>query len=270
MRRRVSLRIWPTAFTCRSVPGLSHLHDGCPHFAHEAAEVDQGTVGALRCLFPRGGTVTGGVGRGPALGGQAEHPAPFRLVGGHQSLVLHHLEGGIDRARAGPPDAATPLGELGDDLVAVHRLLGEQRDDGGPHVAPSHLGAPSEHRAAESGPEATVTPESGPVAVGTPPSSPTAAVPAPVGPAEPVTLTAAGSGSEAGAEAWPEPGLAVLQLLKSPVSMHQNSFSLVCISAIFRRPRWVAACRPVGLRLADPLHVEVLSRTLSYSYDISQ
>ena len=50
-------------------------------------------------------------------------------------LVLELLERRVDGPGARPPDASGSLGELLDDLVAVHGLLGEQREDRGADVA---------------------------------------------------------------------------------------------------------------------------------------
>ena len=63
-------------------------------------------------------------------------------------LVLELLQRRVDRARARPPHAAGPLGELLDDLVAVHGLLGEQREDRGADVAASCAAAERIARAA--------------------------------------------------------------------------------------------------------------------------
>src|SRR5262249_28747348 len=62
----------------------------------------------------------------------------LRRISLDQALVLQLLEGGVDRPRAGLPDAATTLGDLLDQLVAVPRLLGEQRQRRGPDVAAPH------------------------------------------------------------------------------------------------------------------------------------
>ena len=90
---------------------------------------------ALRGLFPRRGLL-GGLGdrRGTGLG-QAEDLLAAGLLGGDEALVGEQLEGGVDRARAGAPRAAAARGELLDDLVAVHGLLGEQAQDGRADVA---------------------------------------------------------------------------------------------------------------------------------------
>src|SRR5699024_10995700 len=57
------------------------------------------------------------------------------LLDGEQPLVGQQLEGRVDRSGTGLPGAVGSLLDLPDDLVAVHRLLGEQVDDGCPHVA---------------------------------------------------------------------------------------------------------------------------------------
>src|SRR5215467_4614082 len=64
--------------------------------------------------------------------------AALRRLSLDQALVLQLLEGGVDRPRAGLPDAATALGDLLDQLVAIPRLLGEQRQRRGSDVTAPH------------------------------------------------------------------------------------------------------------------------------------
>src|SRR5262245_38003418 len=99
----------------------------------EVAELDEGVL-ALPCdrrPWGRGG------GRLLAAGVGQLVDALARLRGGllDEVLVLELLEGRVDGAGARLPDAPRALGDLLDDLVAVHRLLAEQDDDGGADVA---------------------------------------------------------------------------------------------------------------------------------------
>src|SRR6478735_404459 len=72
------------------------------------------------------------------------------LLGADQALIGEHLEGRIHRACARLPRAAAALLDLVDDLVAVHRLLPQEGEDSGTHVAASHARADAdvllEHR----------------------------------------------------------------------------------------------------------------------------
>jgi hypothetical protein len=67
--------------------------------------------------------------------GQVELLAALGLVGPDQALVLELLERGVDRARAGAPDALAAALDLLHELVAVARLLGEEREQRGADVA---------------------------------------------------------------------------------------------------------------------------------------
>jgi len=133
-----------------------------------------GRVHAVGDLVPgRGGNLLVGF---PAGGGQFEELlAAFGLGAHDQTLVDQQLQGRVDRPGAGLPQVLAALGDLLDDLVAVHRSLGEQDQDGGPDVtsttAPAVATATSTARtggeartearvepAAESGSERTVVP----------------------------------------------------------------------------------------------------------------
>ena len=109
-----------------------------------------------------------------ALVGQhvAAPAAALAGLGPDQALVLQLLERRVDRAGAGPPDSPAALADLLDDLVAVHRLLGQQGQRRranvtapGPRPAHPRLARPRTH-AVESGrprhplgePAAPVTP----------------------------------------------------------------------------------------------------------------
>ena len=78
----------------------------------------------------------------PAFVGEGEGAPPAVRLGPNQTLVLQLLQRGVDRARARLPCAAAAFGDLLDDLVAVHRLLGEHGQDRGADVAPAGLHSP--------------------------------------------------------------------------------------------------------------------------------
>src|SRR5258708_20747145 len=63
-------------------------------------------------------------------------PFPGGCLPHDQALVLKLRERRMHRPGAWPPEAAAPIADLLDDLVAVHRLLGEQRERAGAHKAP--------------------------------------------------------------------------------------------------------------------------------------
>ena len=77
-----------------------------------------------------------------ALLGELQQPAALALAALDQALVLELLDGRVDRAGARLPGAAAALGDLLDDLVAVHRLDGEHVEDRGADVTAAHLRAP--------------------------------------------------------------------------------------------------------------------------------
>ena len=85
------------------------------------------------------------------VGQREELFTAFALLADNQSFVDQQLQGRVDRAGAGPPQVLAALGNLLDDLVAVHRPLGEQHQDGGTDVstaaAPAMATAPSTARA---------------------------------------------------------------------------------------------------------------------------
>src|SRR5439155_4736147 len=63
-------------------------------------------------------------------------------------LVLELGQRGVDGAGADPPGAAGSIAELAHDLVAMHRLLGQQREDGGADVPATGTAAGEEGRLA--------------------------------------------------------------------------------------------------------------------------
>src|SRR5450755_190649 len=88
-----------------------------------------------------------------------EHVAAAAAVSGlgpDQALVLQLLQGRVDGARTRPPDSPAALADLLDDLVTVHRLLGQQGQRRRPDV--TTLGPRSAHpRLAGPGAEAVET-----------------------------------------------------------------------------------------------------------------
>ena len=91
-------------------------------------------VGALGDLVPRRGLDL--LGRRATLIGQLEKLfAASVSLARDQAFVVQQLQRRVDRPGAGPPDPVAALGDLLDHLVAVHRPLGQQRQDGRPHVA---------------------------------------------------------------------------------------------------------------------------------------
>src|SRR5580704_3300924 len=74
---------------------------------------------------------------GTALVGELIGPAAALCgFGPDQPLVLELLQCRVDGSRAGPPHAVASLADRLDDLVTVHRLLGQQRERRSADVAP--------------------------------------------------------------------------------------------------------------------------------------
>src|SRR3954454_12720535 len=112
------------------------LDDRGSQLERGVAQVRSWTVTLAGDLFPR--RTLERVGRGAAGVGQREAPLALGLLSGHEALVLQHLQGRVDGARARAPDAVRARLELLDHLVAVHRSLGKQREDRGTDVAAPH------------------------------------------------------------------------------------------------------------------------------------
>src|SRR5258708_4122783 len=70
-----------------------------------------------------------------SLGERVRAPFPGGGLQHDQALVLQLRERRIHRPGARPPEAAAAIGDLLDDLVSVHRLLGEQRQRRGAYIA---------------------------------------------------------------------------------------------------------------------------------------
>src|SRR5258705_10592535 len=81
-------------------------------------------------------------------------PFPGRCLQPDQALVLPPRERRIHRPGARPPEAAASIADLLDDLVPVHRLLGEQRERCGAHI-PALCAATSPAIASRPAPGAT-------------------------------------------------------------------------------------------------------------------
>src|SRR5262249_10527469 len=117
-------------------PGMRHLHGGRAELERRVPETVEGLIAASGDLVP-GSTAS------PCLTlrscttgvGQRVDALAFDLLARDQAFFLEHLQRGVDGPRAPPPRAAgTPL-QLLDHLVSVHRLLGEQCQDGRTDVA---------------------------------------------------------------------------------------------------------------------------------------
>src|SRR5581483_3245347 len=145
---------------------VSRLEHRGGELAERGPQIDLVRVGALGDLFPwRRLRVGAGF---PAFVGQLEKPlGAFRFGGDDQSLVDEQLQRRVDRAGAGPPQAVAALADLLDHLVAVHRPLGEQREDGRTDVtapapsAPPAAAAMAATRTAGTEAEATARTEAG-------------------------------------------------------------------------------------------------------------
>jgi hypothetical protein len=61
--------------------------------------------------------------------GEVKYAALRFLLGPDQTLILQKLEGGVDRAGAGLPEAAALLADILDNLVAVSGMLGQQEQN---------------------------------------------------------------------------------------------------------------------------------------------
>ena len=108
------------------------------HLLHQAAQLDRGPGSFLGHHCPRGRKLRLVLSRvGPALVRECVHPpAAFRGLNADEALVLQLRQRRVDRSGTRPPDPSGPLADLLDDLVAVHRLFGEQGQFRGPDIAP--------------------------------------------------------------------------------------------------------------------------------------
>ena len=85
-------------------------------------------------ISSHGGVATFSAPSLPAVGQLEQLLAAFAFGADDQALVDQQLQGRVDRAGAGLPQVLAALGNLLDDLVAVHRSLGEQHQDGGTDI----------------------------------------------------------------------------------------------------------------------------------------
>ena len=92
-----------------------------PQRAHRVAVAEGGIDRRPRGVQPGGGLA--------AAVGEPERVLALVVEGLDEALVLQLVQRGVDRARAGAPQALGSLGEGLHHLVAVHRLLGEQGQD---------------------------------------------------------------------------------------------------------------------------------------------
>src|SRR5579862_3498410 len=124
----------------------------------------QPRAGCVGDLLPGHGFAVLGLGpdRRPAGLGQREDAAAAVLLAGHETLLLHRLEGGVHRTWSWCPRSPAAVGELLDHLVAVHRLLGQETQDCRLHVAASRPAAG--HLAEAMSPEAEARPAAHPLA----------------------------------------------------------------------------------------------------------
>ena len=135
---------------------LGDLRDGAHDEADRLAQRAEAVLGRGR--VPHGvELLTVLVDVGAARVGQVDHRPALGLLGAHQAFVGQLRHRRVHRARAGAPCPAGALGDLLDDLVAVHRLLGEQREDRRAHVTARPSSTAAAARAAEAARTAEAT-----------------------------------------------------------------------------------------------------------------
>ncbi len=160
MAFRAFRRIAWAASICFAVPRHRHLTGRAQQLKCEVAERCEIIVALARGL-PRLGARK----RGRLLAAgvrELEDPPAVAVHGADQLLVLELLERRVDRSRAGAPCPAGALGELLDDLVAMHRLLRQEGEDGRADVAAAGLSASAEELALEAGRPETAVPAAAP------------------------------------------------------------------------------------------------------------
>ena len=124
-----------TCFCCSSSPAWTDLADR----AEQLADASRG--GAIASGAAPARTASQGV-TSPAFSscsvrpvvGEGEAALAVGVLAADQALVLEHLQRRVDRAGARGPGPLGALLDLFDHLVAVHRALGEQGEDGGADV----------------------------------------------------------------------------------------------------------------------------------------
>src|SRR5262249_42692407 len=136
--------------------GVRHLARRGHHLEDEVATGDEIVVGALGCFLPRQ-RAAAALGLGATLVGELVDALPVGLGRAHEALVGQLLERRVHASGARRPRALAALGDLADDLVAMHRLVCEEGDDGGADVA-APCSAPAEWPGAEHPPVLGPTP----------------------------------------------------------------------------------------------------------------
>lgn len=104
---------------------------------HCAAELATFVPERIGCVTVVGGSIGPGLAPGLALGddqfaariGELEDSLAILIGRSHQSILRQALEHWVDGTGGGLPLSVTAVSELGQDLVAVPRLLGEQEQD---------------------------------------------------------------------------------------------------------------------------------------------
>jgi hypothetical protein len=120
---------------------LGNLVRGERHVLDGVAQLYLHRVDATEDVFPRRVQARVGCEVRAALVGELKAALAGIVQTSDQALVLEELQGRVDGAGTRLPYAAAAISELADDLVAVHRLLGEQGENCGPDVAAT--GAPA-------------------------------------------------------------------------------------------------------------------------------
>src|SRR5215472_4082694 len=117
-------------------PGADDLRRGQMHLVDEPAHVVGGACGAGHGR-PGSAELVGVLGhvRAAVLGEPVRSPSARGVLRSDQALVLELCQRRVYRPWAGLPEAAAALADLLDDLVAVHRLLGKQRERRCAHIA---------------------------------------------------------------------------------------------------------------------------------------
>ena len=119
---------------CSAAGGVRGLRDRAEQLAHGRPQIDMARVGAFGDLVPRRGLDL--LRRRTSFVGQLEKLlAAVGFASGDQALVVQQLQRRVNRTGAGLPDSVAAFGDLLDHLVAVHRPLGQQHQNGRPHVA---------------------------------------------------------------------------------------------------------------------------------------
>src|SRR5690349_15294188 len=113
---------------------MGGLPDRTEQLANGRPQIHVSRVGTFRDLVPRRGLDLFG-GRAALFGQLEKLLAAFGFARGDQALVVEQLQRRVHRTGARLPQSVAALGDLLDHLVAVHRPLGQQRQDGRSHVA---------------------------------------------------------------------------------------------------------------------------------------